>query len=259
MLENVDRWLEQWRKPVWEALYRRDEESCRHELAQAIAGWEMYAATTDERQAARLYLDFLQCQADESFQAARDLKRGIVLEAIEQLANPVDSTVARTMQARVLLTLRSWAHILSVYPLQRAEVDRLFAQIPAEDLDHQCVSYLAFWSFAIREAHYLQIAYRYFVTQSVDFMVDYSRQRVKVMLVLTEGRCERDDLVKLIELAPHLMHAQWIGRHVAAFCMDSELWDDGLQGLLATRVTELRDKPPQVPPRSEPEGFVINL
>ena len=81
MLENVDRWLEQWRKPVWEALYRRDEENCRRELAQAIAGWEMYAATTDERQAARLYLDFLQCQVDESFQAARDLKRGIVLDA----------------------------------------------------------------------------------------------------------------------------------------------------------------------------------
>lgn len=259
MLEHVDRWLEQWRRPIWEALYRRDEAGCRNELAQAEIAWDAYAVTTDEREAARLYLDFLTCQVDESFKPVRDLKRGLVLEALEQLAKPVETPLAITMQARVLLTLRCWAHVQSIHPLSREEVDRWYKIVPEEDRDHQLMSYIAFWAFSRREQGYLEACYRYFLTQPVEFMVDFSRQRAKVMLLLAENRCQHADLEKLIGLAPHLMHLQWIGRHVAGPLMERGLWNTELQEQLELKIRGLRDSTPEVPPRDEPPGFVINI
>jgi hypothetical protein len=131
--------------------------------------------------------------------------------------------------------------------------------VPEEDRNHQMMSYLAFWAFSRREKDYLEACYRFFLTQPVDFMVDFSRQRAKVMLMLAEERCERSDLVKLIELAPHLMHLQWIGRNIAGPLMESSLWDDELQAQLERRIRRLRNSTPDVPPSDEPPGISINI
>lgn len=259
MLEHIDRWLEQWRKPIWDALYRRDESGARAVLEQAITAWDSYDSTADIRAAMRMYLDFLSCQIDESFKPIRDIKRGILLDCAERIAAVVDLPLVHIMRARVLLTLRCWAHVQSVHPLARLDADRWYVAVPVEDRDHQMMSYVAFWAFTLQEMDYLREAYHYFVTQPVNFMVDFSRQRAKVMLMLAENRFARQDIVKLIDLAPHLMHLQWIGRHIAAHCMSQQQWDNQLQAQLDEKVRRLRDTVPHAPLRDVPVGFDINI
>jgi len=259
MLELVDRWIEQWRGPVWDSIYRRDEEECLRVLDQAEAAWIIYDASPDKRDAARLYLDFLTCQVAESFTPVRDIKRGLVLETLEQISEPLDSPLPTMMQARVLLTLRCWAHVQDIFPLEVADAERLFDKLPPEDRDHQLMSYLAFWAFTVEHAGFLEMAYHWFLTQRVCYLVAFSRQRVKVMLALIERRCSRRDLGKLIDLAPHLMHLQWIGRHVAAFCQDHGQWDDELQDRLDRKTRQLCKMAPQAPPREVPEGILVNF
>jgi len=79
------------------------------------------------------------------------------------------------------------------------------------------------------------------------------------MLALIERRCSRHDLSKLIDLAPHLMHLQWIGRHISAFCQLHDLWDDDLQNELNRKIRRLRQVAPQAPPREVPEGILVNF
>jgi len=259
MLELVDRWLEQWRAPVWDSIYRREEAECLKVLDQAEAAWLIYDASPDRRQAARIYLDFLTCQVEESFTPVHDIKRGILLDAAERLAQPVEEPLATMMQARVLLTLRCWTHVQDVFPLEIQDADRWFDKLPPEDRDHQLMSYLALWAFTVEHAGFLETSYRWFLTQKVGFLVAFSRQRVKVMLALIERRCSKRDLSKLIELAPHLMHLAWIGRHVAMACMEQDLWDEKLQSELNRKIRKLRHVAPEAPPREVPEGLLINF
>lgn len=259
MLEIVDRWLEQWREPIWDSIYTRDEVNCLRVLDQAEGAWLLYDASPDQRNAARIYLDFLHCQVAESFMPVRDIKRGLVLEAADSLSQPLDMPLATMMQARVLLTLRCWAHVQEILPLEVQDVERWFDRLPPEDRDHQLMSYLAFWAFTAEHAGFLESSYRWFLTQKVGFLVAFSRQRVKVMLGLIERRCNQRDLSKLIDLAPHLMHLQWIGRHIAAFCMRHNLWDETLQNELNRKIRRLRLVAPQPPPREVPEGILVNF
>jgi hypothetical protein len=259
MLERVDRWLEQWRRPIWDSIYRRDKEDCLRVLDQAEAAWIIYDESRDKRMAARLYLDSLTCEVAESFTAVRDIKRGLVLETLEQLSQPMEEPLATMMQARVLLTLRCWAHVQGIFPLDIQDVERWFNKLPPEDRDHQLMSYLALWAFTVEHAGFLEMSYHWFLTQRVLYLVAFSRQRVKVMLALIERRCARRDLCKLIDLAPHMMHLQWIGRHVAAFCQDHGLWDDELQEKLDYKIRQLRQVAPQAPPREVPEGILVNF
>ena len=259
MLERVDEYLKQWREPIWDGLYRRQEDVCRELMEQAWQAWRDGDADEGERQAVSIYLEYLELEIEESFSTDPERRTELIREALHRLSRDVGSWLAEIVQARVLLSLRCWAHVCGVLVLDRADVDRLWALVPPEDIDHQTWTYVGMWAFSAGELDYLRKGYRYFVTQPIDFMRDFSRQRFKVMIALLEERCQRRDLERLIELVPHLRHAQWLGRNIAAWCMERELWDDGLQQSLDSKVRSLRYAAPKTPLRTKPEGKRVEL
>ena len=259
MLYEINQWLEKWRRPVWETIYRGEAEVSRRLIREAYAAWEAWEADQDDRAAAKLYLDFLEHQVEETYCADATAAAVLIHEALRNLARPQITPRAVVMQARVLLVLRCWAHHQGVKDLPVELATELLSQVPEEDLDHQAYSYLAFWAFIVREKPFLERAYRYFLIQPVDFMVDYSRQRVKVMLALVEGPCEAEDLLKLVNLMPHPRHAEWVGRYVKPRCEELGIWSDDLDIRFKGRVASLAIGRPQVPPRDKPEGFHVNF
>lgn len=259
MLERIDEYLKQWREPIWDGLYRRQEGVCRQLMEQAWEAWRGLDADEGERQAVGIYLEYLEHEIEESFSTDPEHRAELIRETLHRLSREAGSWLAEIIQARVLLSLRSWAHVCGVLELARADVDRLWAKVPPEDIDHQTWSYLGMWAFSAGQLDYLKKGYRYFVTQPVDFLRDFSRQRFKVMIALREERCQRRDLERLIELTPHLRHAQWLGRNIAAFCTEHGLWDDGLTRMLDDKVRSLRYAAPQTPLRTKPEGHLHEL
>jgi len=259
VLGLINQWLEKWRRPIWETIYRAEEPVSKRLVKEAYADWETWDTGADEKAAARLYLEFLDHQVEETYcpdpAAAAQLIRG----AVDKLSRPVDTPLAMVMQARVLLTLRCWAQHQEVLDLPVEVAMRYLEEIPEDDFDHQLMSYLAFWAFIVSDQGILEKTYRFFLIQPLDFMVDYSRQRVKVMLGLVKETCESEDLVKLINLMPHPRHAQWVKQYVMPRCQELGLWSEDVDIHYKSRVTSLSLGRPQVPPRNRPEAFHVNF
>jgi hypothetical protein len=260
MLEVLDNWLEPFRLRAWDAAYRREEQAARQAVADAARFCDSCNASADESSALAIALDFMDTQVNESFLADPEGRAGLLLDAITRIGRPQQGPLARAIQARSLLTLRCWAARFDYAPLTPAEVESLFNRIPYEDLEHHNWTFLSFWAFQQRDSYYLSLAYKQFLTKPFDFMIDFSRQRLKVMLQLVEGRCLDRDVQRLIELLPHLMHVNWMREHIVPACIDAGIWDVDLNNRLLRREQALIDAGPVPPPRERRQvSYKVNI
>jgi hypothetical protein len=256
VLKQIDRRLSQFGEPIREHVYTRDEAACSQVLDSAWRWLATQQVSKDEQQAMKMYLHFLEFQVSDAFTQEKDKRRQQILYVMRSLSDPIIDPISSVMQARVLLTLRCWAHRSYDVRLSLKQFEQWFNMIPEEDIDARCWNYISFWAFATRADDYLRAAYRYFLTSPVDFMVDFSRQRLKVMVGLIEGRCTVKDVERMIELMPHYYHIRWFLKNIVPFCKNLHLWTPALEGAFNNKSRELMDSP-RVPPRSVPQGRKI--
>ncbi|MCB1219793.1 MAG: hypothetical protein H7A35_09440 [Planctomycetales bacterium] len=256
MLEHIDRRLAQFSNPIREFVYTRDEGACNQVLDDAWRWLSQQKLSTDEMQAMKMVLHFLEFQVSDAFTTDKDKRRQQILYVLRSLSEPIIDPTSSVMQARILLTLRCWAHRSYDVRLSLKQFEQWFNMIPESDVDSKCWNYISFWAFDTRADDYLKAAYRYFLTSPVDFAVDFSRQRLKVMVGLIEGTCKVKDVERLIELMPHYYHIRWFMRNIVPFCKSLQLWTPALEGAFSAKSRELMDSP-QVPPRTVPQGRKI--
>jgi hypothetical protein len=256
MIQHLDNWLEQHRRQVWEAIYLVDRETCEEALQRAERAVQTALFPEDDTQALQIYLGFLRHQLRNHFadssQSGADLARSEIVSVNMADRGPF----SKLMQTRCSLTQRSWAHALHGIVLPLAQVDKWYGEIPEEDRDHQLMNYLSFWSFVNDNLYYLDQSYRYFLLQPVEFMVDFSRQRVKVMQAVVRDDLERSDLHRLIELMPHRMHAAWFEDVLLPALAQRLLISPDVLEAFEKRKAELGMQKPQVPPRSRASGKI---
>ncbi|MEZ5338653.1 MAG: hypothetical protein R3F46_10335 [bacterium] len=200
MIQHLDNWLAQYRTPFWEAIYLDNNAACQASLQQARDALANAPFSEDERQALGVYVDFMQYQLKHYFAANAMQRAELARGQIVSISMASRGPLATVMEARCSLTQRCWAHAMHGIGIPRGHVDRFFGQVPEEDRDHQLMNYLSFWAFAMRDLDYMEQSYRYFLLVPVEFMVDFSRQRVKVMQAALRLELERHDLLRLIEL-----------------------------------------------------------
>ena len=256
MLEHIDRRLARFSDPIREYVYTRDEGACNQILDDAWRWLSQQKLSTDEMQAMKMVLHFLEFQVSDAFTTDKDKRRQQILYVLRSLSEPIIDPTSSVMQARILLTLRCWAHRSYDVRLSLKQFEQWFNMIPESDVDSKCWNYISFWAFDTRADDYLKAAYRYFLTSPVDFAVDFSRQRLKVMVGLIEGTCKVKDVERLIELMPHYYHIRWFMRNIIPFCKSLQLWTPALEGAFSAKSRELMDSP-QVPPRTVPQGRKI--
>jgi hypothetical protein len=90
-------------------------------------------------------------------------------------------------------------------------------------------------------------------------MVDFSRQRIKVMRALVSKSCELEDITRLIELIPHQIHWNWIDEQIKPECSVQNLWPAGIEQAFTRKRIELEAEGPKVPKRSQPVSFQVNF
>lgn len=256
MIQHLDNWLENHRRPVWEAIYLLDRASCDAALQRAERALQAALFPADDTEALQIYLRFLGYQMRNHFsepgQSGADLARAEIVSVNMAERGPL----SQLMQIRCSLTQRSWAHALHGIVLPQAQVDKWYEEIPQEDRDHQLMNYLSFWAFVNDNLHYLDQSYRYFLLQPVEFMVDFSRQRVKVMQAVVRDDLERSDLQRLIELMPHRMHADWFETVLLPVLAQRLLVIPDVLEAFEIKKAELAMQKPQVPPRSRASGKI---
>lgn len=260
VLTNIDHWLDQWGHPIWEGIYLGDQESCEQMLTQAQVAATSAFSTEDAQAAANLYLDFLDIQTQARFCPDQEEQTQIRLAFIEKLGKqPPAGELQRVMWARTVLTIRCLAHHMGLRDIGEPEVSDLIEYIPVNDLGHQSISYLAFWAYDLRNKFYLDYSYRLFLTDPFVFMVDFSRQRIKVMRALVYGTCQDTDIEKLIGLIPHKMHLDWLDRYIRPECENQGLWTKSMSEQLRQKSEELRLGGPKVPTSRNPLSFQLNF
>ena len=256
MIRHIDNWLSAYRTPFWEAIYLNNIRECQSSLEKAEQAQANATFTADELQAIAIYIDFLRYQLKHYFAPTgsdrAELARGEIVSSMDASCGPL----AEIMQARCRLTQRCWAHAMHGIGIPRGHVDRYFAAIPEEDRDHQLMNYLSFWAFVNRDLDYMEHSYRYFLLEPVEFMVDFSRQRVKVMQAVIRDELERSDLLRLIELMPHRMHAAWFEKLLLPVLQEKRLIADSTLEIFEEKRRELESVPPNVPPRTQSKGKI---
>ena len=256
-LHRLDNLVEPHRREVWEAIYRREEDKARAAADAARAAFDTYPVPTDRAALLVLWptLDFAVADAfahtlDDEFEAfVSDLQATV----------EADGELADAAQALAQLILRCAGHLHEFQALSGDEVEALLARLPEGFMNHQCCMYLALWAFSIRDLDHVKLAYKYFLITPIEFMVDFSRQRLKVMVMLLEGRCDAKELARLIELVPNPLHATWLLEAVTPEAQAQGIWNDALAEQLAHKLADLTVNAPMVPPR-EHSGFLkVNL
>lgn len=260
VLANIDHWLNQWGHPIWEGIYLGEQESCEQKLAQAQAAGTSAFSNEDAQAAANLYLDFLDIQTQARFCPDQEEQTQIRLAFIEKLGKlPPAGELQLVMWARTVLTTRCLAHHQGLRSISEPEVSDLIELIPVDDLGHQSISYLAFWAYNLSNKFYLDYCYRLFLTDPFVFMVDFSRQRIKVMRALVCGNCRDEDIEKLIGLIPHQMHLEWFEGYITPECKNQGLWTKSRSAQLTQKSDELRLGGPKVPTSRKPLSFQLNF
>jgi hypothetical protein len=256
-LHRIDNLVEPHRREVWEAIYRREEEQARTAAAAARSAFEANPVADDRSALLALWptLDFAVADAfartlDDEFEAfVADLQATVDAEG----------QLAEAAQALAQVILRCAGHLHEFQPLTVEEANALLARLPMGFMNHQCCMYLGLWAFSIRDMEHVRLAYKYFLITPIEFMVDFSRQRLKVMVALLEGRCDAKELARLIELIPNPLHATWLLEAVSPEAQAQGIWNDALAEQLAAKLADLTLKAPSVPPR-EHSGFSrVNL
>jgi len=256
-LYRLDNIVEPHRRAMWEAIYRREEHNAREAADAAKAAFESHADPIDRAALLVLWptLDFAVADAfahtlDDEFEAfVADLRA--TLDA--------DGPLADAAQALSQLILRCAGHMHDFQPFTPAEASALLARLPEGFMNHQCCMYLALWAFSIHDIEHVRLAYKYFLITPIEFMVDFSRQRLKVMLMLMERRCDAKELARLIELLPNPLHASWLLDAITPEAQAQGLWNDALAEQLATKLAELSISAPSVPPRQLSGFSRVNL
>ncbi|MCB1216571.1 hypothetical protein KDL44_04225 [bacterium] len=256
MIQHLDNWLAQYRTPFWEAIYLDNNTACQASLQQARDALANAPFSEDERQALGVYVDFMQYQLKHYFAANAMQRAELARGQIVSISMASRGPLATVMEARCSLTQRCWAHAMHGIGIPRGHVDRFFGQVPEEDRDHQLMNYLSFWAFAVRDLDYMEQSYRYFLLVPVEFMVDFSRQRVKVMQAALRLELERHDLLRLIELMPHRMHAAWFEKLLLPVLQEKKLISESTLAAFEQKRSELLARPPAVPPRSQSPGKI---
>lgn len=261
MLETVDKWLDPWRIKIWDALYRREELEARGLLDRARRALDNAGLEEENREAAALCLDFTEFQVYESFAPNHDVRAQLISRVLEQFEPEPSTETGRVMRARILLTLLCWAQRYEVLEAREQQIRALLHVVPEEDLDHQNWTYLAVWAFSASDAEVLNRAYRKFLTEPYDFMVDFSRQRLKVMVQLVEGRCSVKEIERLIDFLPHLNHVAWLRQFLVPRLVDSALWSPELNARLVAKERDIIAQGPKPPPREHtvPSGLTLNI
>ncbi|MCB1188596.1 hypothetical protein KDL29_15655 [bacterium] len=256
MIQHLDNWLAQFRTPFWEAIYLDNHTQCQASLDQAQRALGNSVFSGDELDALRIYVHFMRYQLKHYFAPSAadraDLARGEIVSVSLAQHGPL----AGIMQARCSLTQRCWAHAMHNIGIPRGHVDNFYRQVPEEDRDHQLMNYLSFWAFAAADIDYMEQSYRYFLMVPVEFMVDFSRQRVKVMQAILKDDLERVDLLRLFELMPHRMHAAWFEKLVLPVLKDRNLIAESTMTAFEERRKILQSSPPAVPPRTQAKGKI---
>lgn len=260
MLELIDRWLDQYHDTAWECIYTRDHGRAQAQLGLAQEALAQRAGSDDELAAIKLALAALDYEVADAFAPDDSERRRLLEGCLDRLQEadpqgPLESTV----RARLLLTMRALAHLRGVRGLPAAEAEMLWRAVPREDTDHKMASYCAFWAFNTPHHDILRQCYRFFLTAPIDFMVDFSRQRVRVMLSIVEGHLEAQELEELIGLMPHPLHLEWFMQHLYPACRRHGCWSHALEMQLKYKAEQLQSNPPQPPPRDKPRFFKVFL
>jgi hypothetical protein len=256
-LHRLDNLVEPHRRTVWEAIYRREEQVAREAAASARQAFDDHPEAGDRSALLVLWptLDFAVADAfahtlDEEFEAfIADLQATV----------DADGELAEAAQALSQLILRCAGHLHEFQELSSGEVNELLARLPEGFMNHQCCMYLGLWAFSIRDLEHVKLAYKYFLITPIEFMVDFSRQRLKVMVALLEGRCDAKELSRLIDLIPNPIHATWLLEAVTPEAQTQGLWNDALAEQLAAKLADLAVSAPTVPPRMETRFTRVNL
>ena len=260
MLEVLDQWLEPHHQAVWAGIYLHNESHSREALTDAYRLLDASSFPDDERNALTIYLNFLGHQADFYFRQPPESDGAEILQrAASLLSIPQHQPVSSSMQSRVLLTICCFAHARGALTLAETDAALWLSRVAESDMDHQTWNYISFWAFAIRDTEYLTRAYRYYLTRPVDFMVDFSRQRIKVLISLTEGRCMIGDIERMINLMPNPLHTDWFRWFLQPACIQQGLWTEGLALALSRREAEVglnRSIPPSTAPRDRLRGNI---
>lgn len=260
VLGNIDHWLNQWGHPIWEYIYLYDWEACDDKLAEASEVIDGAFSSPDAQAAAAIYLDFLGSQKQAQFSKDPGEQTKTRLDFIDKLGSqPPTGELELVMWGRTLLTVRCLAHHLGLRAASEEEVSDLIEHVPVGDLDHQSISYLAFWAFKMRSKFYLDYCYRLFLTDPFVFMVDFSRQRIRIMRALVYGNCKDEDIEKLIELIPHKMHLEWFEDHIIPECHSQELWTETLGQRFKGKMTQISLEGPKVPASLKQVSFMLNF
>jgi hypothetical protein len=256
-LHRVDNIVEPHRRAVWEAIYRREGDAARQAADGARAAFRA-VSTAEDRSALLALWPVLDFAVIDAFARSQDEEFEAFINDL-QLTVDTEGELGEAAQALSQIILRCAGHLHGIQEFSADEANALLARLPDGFMNHQCCMYLALWAFSIKDLEHVLLAYKYFLVTPIEFMVDFSRQRLKVMVALLEHRCDAKELARLIQLVPNPLHATWLLESLVPEAQAQALWTDELADQLAHKLAELTEKAPAVPPR-EHSGFLrVNL
>lgn len=253
MLEKIDRWANQWRIPMWEALYTQDEPAALKAIADARSAFTEVCTTKKVNDDAQLAVELLlgMMDTDTAYTFAPADARGEVLrERVGKLDTSHAGPLSKVMRARVLLTMRSFAHRVSGWELDTDVAESWLKIMDNKDVDNQCYTYLALWAYHIRNIELLKIAKRFYLLNPSDFMPDFARARFNVMMTLIRNKCKEEYVLELIELIPHPLHYEWFRNEIVPECKLRRVWNKTVEVRAKARRDQLLAEGYKVPPRA---------
>jgi hypothetical protein len=115
------------------------------------------------------------------------------------MAEPSRFQSAERLRARLYLQMRIVLDRLNIMELHAPEFDSIFSIIPEWEHTTELWLYISGWAFRRDQLTYIEQAYEFAVLQANGFHVEWTWQRVHLMVKLMRGTATRHDLFWLID------------------------------------------------------------
>jgi hypothetical protein len=202
-LRHLGSWCDQWCNPIVFALYREDAAECESKLGEARAALDTSGLSPDDRLALRLQLAYLEFQIKCNLSLDPQPNAEAWREMLWRLQVEPVGEMSALLKACLLLVVRVLGDTRGHSPFAENELDALFAQITARDLDAELWYYIAYWAVEHRNRNYITLAYGEMLTEPSGYLRHDTWLRVNLIYLLLEGRAQERDILETIKVFTH--------------------------------------------------------
>ena len=195
---RIANWYADWCEPIVCALYQRDVDDIKARLSEARNAVVSGELSPDDSACLKYQLNYLELQCQMIVREKGWVKHRLP-EILEDLGTPCEHQRAEWLRARLYLQFRITLDRQNVVHLRPIEFEGIFSDIPEWEYTTELWLYISGWGFRHEQIDYVEQAYEYAVLQANGFHVEWTWQRVHLMVKLMRGTASRQDLLWLID------------------------------------------------------------